>query len=105
MTDNSPPPTPALLQWEDLFRKGAPVRTSDGKVTGHTTGTFRNRCHEGCLGRRVGVRWPLQPGRKRPSITWPCSKGIEQHDTYFQISDGGRGASTPVAPHHDRSSP
>jgi len=42
----------------------------DKELAGKPTGAQRRCQLEGCLGRRIGVRWP--DGR----ITWPCSKGM-----------------------------
>lgn len=45
------------------------VISRTGEV-GKTTGKTRCCQLEGCLGVRIGTRWP--DGR----ITWPCSKGM-----------------------------
>lgn len=47
-------------------------RTKGEKVMrGVLTGSERHCQLEGCLGRRLGVRWP--GGR----MTWPCTKGMK----------------------------
>ena len=40
-------------------------------ITGVLTGKIRRCQLEGCVGRRLGVRW--DDNRK---VTWPCSKGL-----------------------------
>lgn len=62
-----------LMRPSDIFRKGTPVH-ADGKL-GHTTGTTRP-CLSGCIGPRIGIRWPIQEGETRSRITWPCSKTL-----------------------------
>ena len=56
-------------------RKGGRI-TRPGRVTGGA-----RRCQlEGCLGRRIGVRWP--DGR----ITWPCTRGMMvRRDGQYEI--------------------
>lgn len=47
------------------------VLTSDGKLRGQATGSYKRCTLEGCTGRRIHVRWP--DGHR----TWPCTKGME----------------------------
>lgn len=46
------------------------VWNSQQSEFGTPTGGIRRCQMEGCLGQRIGVRWP------DGSITWPCAKGI-----------------------------
>jgi len=49
---------------------GVKVVSRDGIETGLTTGATRTCGMEGCLGRRVCVKWP--DGK----VTYPCTKGM-----------------------------
>ncbi len=55
------------------------VRSRDGKLQGVVTGATRRCTLEGCVGQRLGVRWP--DGK----ITWPCTKGMEFKNNAWQI--------------------
>lgn len=50
----------------------ASILSRDGTQRGAPTGSTHTCTMEGCLGRRITVRWP--DGR----ITHPCSKGMRE---------------------------
>jgi hypothetical protein len=58
----------------------------DGNLKGQPTGSIRPCNLEGCGGRRIGVRWPKEEGKKRAKITFPCTKGMKTvSDSVWQI--------------------
>jgi len=59
--------------------KDVKVVSRDGKETGHTTGSTRRCQMDGCLGRRLGVRWP--DGK----VTFPCTKGMVAREQSWKI--------------------
>lgn len=56
---------------EPVFEKGTPVAPRGGGAEGKLTGGWRRCQMEGCMGRRLGVRWPSG------EITWPCTRGMD----------------------------
>lgn len=56
---------------DTAYAMDTPVQARTGKVRGRLTGVSRACQLEGCLGRRLGVRWP--DGK----LTWPCTKGMD----------------------------
>lgn len=51
----------------------------EGTEYGRPTGGTRT-CFDGCIGRRIAVRWP------GGELTYPCSKGLfERDDGHRQI--------------------
>jgi len=53
-----------------LVKRGQTVISRCGQMQCKTTGGTRPCRLEGCLGVRVGVRWP------DGTLTWPCTKGM-----------------------------
>lgn len=77
-----PQPIPPLMFNEpQCGERGVLVYDRTGEKTGVTTGGTRLCKMEGCLGRRIGVRW--SDGK----MTWPCTKGmtLTDHNTAWRI--------------------
>ena len=53
-----------------MVHRGETVLSRDGNTRGRTTGGVRPCVLEGCLGLRIGVRWP--DGK----LIWPCSEAM-----------------------------
>lgn len=58
---------------------GFEVVSRDGKIKGQLTGGSRTCQLEGCLGRRLGVRW------SDGTLTWPCTKGMTLRKKSWRI--------------------
>ena len=63
----------------NIYARGTPVLSSDGKIKGKLTGGSRSCGMEGCTGRTLGVRW--EDGK----LTFPCSKGMNFEDGTWKI--------------------
>ena len=62
-----------------MVHRGERVVSRDRQAVGLTTGGVRSCRLEGCLGLRIGVRWP--DGK----LTWPCSRGMQRRGGVWRI--------------------
>jgi len=62
-----------------MIHRGEVVLSRGRRARGRTTGGVRPCTLEGCLGLRIGVRWP--DGK----LTWPCSEGMARRRGAWRI--------------------